>query len=140
VGARAGGARGPELAGGTGGGRAGAPLRLGAVPGPGGLGDWGVRGGGGGAGAGSAGAPASSPHAAPRAAQPPSPRPAPQDARGDLLPCRALRDKFKAERRDVYAPGQDGSEGEGEGEGEEGGDGGDEGGGEGGQGGKGDGV
>lgn len=42
-----------------------------------------------------------------------------QDARGDLLPCRQLRDKFKVERRDVYAPGQDGTQEE-EDEGEEG--------------------
>lgn len=31
-----------------------------------------------------------------------------QDARGDLLPCRALRNQFGAQRRDVYPPGQDG--------------------------------
>ncbi len=51
---------------------------------------------------------------------------APQDARGDLLPCRALREKFKAARRDVYGPGQ---EGEDEGEEEGGGEGGEGGGG-----------
>jgi hypothetical protein len=28
-----------------------------------------------------------------------------QDARGDMLPCRQLRDKYSARRRDVYRPG-----------------------------------
>lgn len=37
-----------------------------------------------------------------------------QDARGDYLPCRQLRDKYRVARRDVHAPGQE----------EEGGDGG----------------
>ncbi|MEW5316228.1 MAG: hypothetical protein WDW38_007609 [Sanguina aurantia] len=33
-----------------------------------------------------------------------------QDARGDYLPCRQLRDKYNARRRDVYAPGENGEE------------------------------
>jgi len=53
------------------------------------------------------------------------------DARGDLLPCRQLRDKYSQARRDVYRPGEDG------GEGGEGGGGDDAGGGGGGGGGKG---
>ncbi len=54
------------------------------------------------------------------------------DARGDLLPCRQLRDKYNAPRRDVYAPGAEGGEEEGSGGGEDG-----SGGGGGGQGGSG---
>jgi hypothetical protein len=48
------------------------------------------------------------------------------DARGDLLPCRQLRDKFSQPRRDVRRPGteDEGGEGEGEGGGGEGGGGG----------------
>ena len=45
------------------------------------------------------------------------------DARGDMLPCRQLRDKYNVPRRDVYAPGQEEDE-EGGGDEEEGGDGG----------------
>jgi hypothetical protein len=33
-----------------------------------------------------------------------------QDARGDMLPCRQLRDKYSARRRDVYRPGTEGQE------------------------------
>lgn len=58
-----------------------------------------------------------------------------QDARGDMLPCRQLRDKYGARRRDVYKPGSEPSE-EGEGD-EEGGDGEGRGGGGGGNGGAG---
>jgi hypothetical protein len=63
------------------------------------------------------------PHRLPIWPAPPCP---PQDARGDLLPCRALREKFKAARRDVYAPGEEGGEESGgeEGSGEGGGEGG----------------
>jgi hypothetical protein len=35
-----------------------------------------------------------------------------QDARGDMLPCRQLRDKYSARRRDVYRPGTEGQEDE----------------------------
>lgn len=39
-----------------------------------------------------------------------------QDARGDMLPCRQLRDKYSARRRDVFRPGaQEGEEGGGQG-------------------------
>ncbi|WIA21272.1 hypothetical protein OEZ85_000506 [Tetradesmus obliquus] len=34
-----------------------------------------------------------------------------QDARGDMLPCRQLRDKYSARRRDVYRPGSEEQEG-----------------------------
>jgi uncharacterized membrane protein YgcG len=30
-----------------------------------------------------------------------------QDARGDMIPCRQLRDKYGARRRDVYKPGSE---------------------------------
>lgn len=30
-----------------------------------------------------------------------------QDARGDMVPCRQLRDKYGARRRDVYKPGSE---------------------------------
>lgn len=33
-----------------------------------------------------------------------------QDARGDMIPCRQLRDKYGARRRDVYKPGTEPSE------------------------------
>lgn len=50
-----------------------------------------------------------------------------QDARGDMIPCRQLRDKYGARRRDVYKPGSEPSEDDGEGEGGSGGRGGGEG-------------
>ncbi|PNH09980.1 hypothetical protein TSOC_003325 [Tetrabaena socialis] len=32
------------------------------------------------------------------------------DGRGDYVPCRQLRDKYNVQRRDVYRPGEDGSD------------------------------
>mmetsp|Transcript_10055 Transcript_10055/g.27521 ORF Transcript_10055/g.27521 Transcript_10055/m.27521 type:complete len:283 (-) Transcript_10055:169-1017(-) len=33
-----------------------------------------------------------------------------QDARGDYIPCKQLRDRYNVQRRDVWAPGDDGTE------------------------------
>jgi hypothetical protein len=44
-----------------------------------------------------------------------------QDARGDMLPCRQLRDKYGARRRDVYKPGTEPSDEDSQGDGEGGG-------------------
>jgi hypothetical protein len=33
-----------------------------------------------------------------------------QDARGDMIPCRQLRDKYGARRQDVFKPGSEPSE------------------------------
>jgi hypothetical protein len=39
-----------------------------------------------------------------------------QDARGDMLPCRQLREKYSVPRKDVYPPGEEeGAQKEGEG-------------------------
>ena len=47
------------------------------------------------------------------------------DGEGNMVPCRQLRDKYNAARRDVYAPGErEAAGGEGEGEGEDDGPGG----------------
>jgi hypothetical protein len=39
-----------------------------------------------------------------------------QDARGDLLPCRQLRDKYSARRRDVHPPGDEEEKGDDDGD------------------------
>jgi hypothetical protein len=39
-----------------------------------------------------------------------------QDARGDMIPCRQLRDKYGARRRDVYKPGSEPKEGDDDGD------------------------
>jgi hypothetical protein len=40
-----------------------------------------------------------------------------QDARGDMVPCRQLRDKYGARRRDVFRPGAEPAGGGGAGDG-----------------------